>query len=226
MIGRDARGDAKRGHGGEPRERDERAAAVVCGANEPYEIDVAKKRGISSPFAGENHQAEPARAKELIDGAERMHPALGPDEERPFFPERSGDRAGDVYPGRAITMRDCGTACRTHNGRRASARFPDREPAERKPSARERSVELGDPRDDRIGRMLRNLDSVWETLFEENTECGDLGRHGIKMIPNKHRINNINKSHFNISTFEISILHYLQFLLLLPPWKSTSIQTT
>ena len=86
-------------------------------------------------------------------------------------------------------MRDCGTACRAHDGSRAAAGLPNGEPAEREPAARECAVELGDPREDRISRVLRDLNSVWETLFEQNTECGDLGRHGMKMIPNKHRNN-------------------------------------
>jgi hypothetical protein len=118
-----------------------------------------------------------------------MHPALRAHEERSFFPERAGDRAGDVYPGRAITVRDCSTACRAHDGRRAAARFPNGESPKRKPAAGECPVELRDPCDDRIGRVLRNLDSVRETLFEQDTEGGDLGRHGMKMIPNKHRNN-------------------------------------
>jgi hypothetical protein len=33
----------------------------------------------------------------------------------------------------------------------------------------------------------RNLDSVRETLFKQGSECGDLGRHGMEMIPNKYR---------------------------------------
>jgi hypothetical protein len=189
VIGRDARGNTERGHGGEPRERDERGAAVVRGANEANEIHIAKKRSVNTALTGEHDQAEPARAKQFIHGAERVHPAPGPYEERSFFPERAGDRAGDVYPGRAVTVRDCGTACRAHDGGRAAARLPDGESPKRKPAARERPVELCDPRENRIGRVLRDLDSVWETLFEQNTECGDLGRHGMKMIPNKHRNN-------------------------------------
>ena len=136
MIGRDARGDPKRGHGGEPRERDERAAAVVCRANEPHEVYIAKKGSVGSPFTSEHHQAESARAKQFIHGAERMHPALRTYEERPLFPERAGDRARDIYPGRAITVRDCGLACRAHDGCRTSTRLPDRKPAKRKPAAR------------------------------------------------------------------------------------------
>jgi hypothetical protein len=33
----------------------------------------------------------------------------------------------------------------------------------------------------------RNLDSVWKTLFKQGSECSDLGRHGMEMIPNKYR---------------------------------------
>ncbi len=187
MIGRDARGYTQRGHCREPRERDERAAAIVCGANQAHEIHIAKKRSINAAFACEHYQTESARAKQFVDSTKCVHPALRAHEKRPLFPKRAGDRSGDVYPGRAITMRDCGTACRAHDGSRAAARFPDGESAERKAAAGECAIELSDPRENRIGDVLRDLDSVRKTLFEQNTECGDLGRHGMKMIPNKHR---------------------------------------
>ncbi len=187
LVGLDARGDAKRGHRREPGERDERAAAVVRRANEPHEIDVAKKRSIGSPLSGEHHQTESAGTEQFVHGAERVHPALRAHEERAFFPERARDRARDVYPCRAVAVRHRGSARRAHDGCRAAARLPDGQPAEREPASRQRAVELRDPRGDRIGDVPRNLDSVWKTLFEQGSECSDLGRHGVEMIPNKYR---------------------------------------
>lgn len=175
MIGRDARGDSQRGHRREPRERDERAAAFVRGANETDEVDVAKKWRVGSAFSREHHEPESAGAQQLVDGAQRVHASLGPHEERAFFPERAGDGAGDVDPRGTVTVRDCGSARGAHDGRRAAARLPYGQTAQWKSSAGEGAIELSDSRGDRIGRVLCNLDSVGKTLFEQNSEGGDLG---------------------------------------------------
>ena len=187
MIRRDARGDAQRGHGRELRERDERTAAVVRGTHQADEIDIAKKGSVAGPFSGEHHQAEPAGAEQFIHGAERVHAALGAHEERALLPERARDRAGDIDPRRTIAIRHRRAARGAHDGSRTAARLPNGQPAERKSAAGERAVELRDPRGHPVGRVLRNLDSVGKTLFEQGSEGGDLGRHGKEMIPNKDR---------------------------------------
>lgn len=191
MIRRDARGDAQRGHGGEPRECDERAAAVVRGTDEADEVRIPKKRGVSSPLAREHHQTKSAGAEQFVHGAKRVHPALRAHEERTLLPERAGNRSGDIDPRRAVTVCDSRSNGGTHDGCRTTARLPDGQPAEGKATAGECAVELGDPRDDWIGGVPRNLDSVGETLFKQGSECGGLGRHGMEMIPNKHRINKV-----------------------------------
>jgi hypothetical protein len=140
-------------------------------------------------FAGEHHETESAGAQQFVHGAERVHASLRAHEERTLFPERAGDSSGDVYPRGAITVRDRGRTCGAHDGSRAAARLPHGQPAEWEAAAGERAIELSDPRGDRIGRVLRDLNSVGKTLFKQDSEDGDfsLGRHGIEMIPNKHR---------------------------------------
>jgi hypothetical protein len=187
VIGRDARGYSQRGHRREPRERDERAAAVVRGADEADEIHVAKKRSVGSAFPGEHDETESAGAQQFVHGAQRVHTSFGPHEERALFPERTGDGAGDVDPRGAITVRDCSSARGAHDGGCAAARLPHGQPAQWKSAAGQRAIELCYPGRDRISGVLRDLNSVGKTLFEQDSESGDLGRHGMKMIPNKHR---------------------------------------
>jgi hypothetical protein len=189
VIGCDARGDSQRGHGGESRERDERAAAVVRGANESDEIDVAKKRSVGSPFTSEHHQPESAGAQQLVHSAQRVHATLGPHEERAFFPERAGGGSRDIDPGRAVSLPDRCTTRGAHDGCCAAARLPHGQPAEWEATTRQRTIELCDPRGDRVSRMPCDLNGVGKTLFEQDSEGGDLGRHGMKMIPNKYRNN-------------------------------------
>jgi hypothetical protein len=175
VIGRDARGDAQRGHRGEFRECDERTAAIVRRANEAHEIDVAKKRSVGAMLAREHDETKSTRAQQFVDGAQRVHAALGPHEQRAVFPERAGDRAGDVDPRGAITVRDRGRTCGAHDGGRAAARLPHGQTSEWKSAAGERAIELCDSRGDRIGGISRDLNGVGKTLFEQDSEGGDLG---------------------------------------------------
>jgi len=175
VIGRNARGDFERGHGREPRERDERGAAVVRGADKSHEIYIAKKRRIVSALTGENYKTKSAGAEQLVHSAQRMHATLRPHEDRTVFPERAGNSAGDVDPRGAIAVRDRSGARGAHDGSRAAARFPNGEPAERKSAAGECAVELGYSCGDRIGVMPRDLNGVGKTLFEQGSEGGDLG---------------------------------------------------
>jgi hypothetical protein len=155
--------------------------------NQADEIDIAENRSVARSFSGEHHQAEPAGAEQFIHGAERVHAAPGTNEERALLPERARDRAGDIDPRRAVTIRDRRAARGAHDGSRTAARLPNGQPAKRKSAARKRAVELRDPRDYPVRGVLRNLDSVGKTLFEQGSEGSDLGRHGKEMIPNKHR---------------------------------------
>jgi hypothetical protein len=138
-------------------------------------------------FASEHDKTKSAGAQQFVDGAQRVHAALRPHEQWTVFPERTGDRAGDVDPCSAVAVRDRGRTCGAHDRCRAAARFPHGQTAERKSSTGERAIELYDSRRDRIGGISRDLNGVWETLFEQDSEGGDLCRHGMKMIPNKHR---------------------------------------
>jgi hypothetical protein len=174
MIGRDARGDAQRGHRREPRECDERAAAIVRGSNEPHEIDVAKERSVVVMFASEHHQTESARAEQFVHGAQCVHTTLRTHEQRAVFPERARGCSGDIDPRGAIAVRDRSGACSAHDGCRSAAGFPHSQTAQRKAAAGERAIELRYPGRDRIGGISRDLNSVGKTLFEEDSEGGDL----------------------------------------------------
>jgi hypothetical protein len=171
------------------RKCDKRAAAVVRGTDQADEIDIAKKGRIARSFTGEHYQAEPSGAEQFVHGAKRVHAALRTHEKRTLFPERPGDRAGDIDPRRTIAVCNRSVARGAHDGSRAAAGLPDGQPAKRKSTTRESAIELRDPRGHPVGGVLRDLNSVGKTLFKQGSECSDLGRHGVEMIPNKHRNN-------------------------------------
>jgi hypothetical protein len=147
-------------------ESDERASAFARGAGESHGL------GAFGLDAGDYHQCESTTAQELFRPAQPVLSAARSDENRAFFPERTGNRSQSIDPHCSLALGNGRvTRCSQHSGR-STLRHPDSQSSARQSVAGENRIERIDSSCDWLRRPVGDRGGIGKLMLDE---CADGG---------------------------------------------------
>ena len=176
-LPQDLRGDSQARHRRVRCENHHRASSFARGAGEPHRLCAL---GLE---ARDDDERETSAAEELLRSTEPVLPIPRSHEDRPLFPEWTGDGAESIDPDRSLALGDGGvTRCAQHRGR-STLRHPDGEPSTRKTMSGKNCIEYLDARRHRLCGPMGDRCRIRKSMLDEGADGGVAVRHSSARIP-------------------------------------------